>query len=183
MLVRTYVKRQRMEARLRRVDPPSPPPGVALVPWHPELLELHAEVKWLSFQNSVDATIFPNLGRLDGCHRLMESIVSHEGFLPGTTWLARIGNSYCGCIQGVKNARRTGMIQNLAVIDGCRGRGVGKALLAAALTGFRDAGLASAQLEVSAKNSRAVHLYHGAGFVVVKTFYRETQEELAEYAI
>jgi len=183
MLVRTYVKRQRMEARLRHVDPPSPPPGVLLVPWHPDLLELHAEVKWLSFQDTVDASIFPNLSRLDGCHRLMQSIVGHEGFVPGATWLASIGKSYCGCVQGVKNARRTGMIQNLAVIDGCRGRGVGKALLAAALIGFRDAGLSFAQLEVSARNYRAVRLYHSAGFVAAKTFYRETQEEVSEYAI
>src|SRR5262245_1144518 len=133
MLVRTYVKRQRMEARLRHVHPPSPPEGVILVPWHSDLLDLHAEVKWLSFQNTVDASIFPNLGRLEGCFQLMHSIAAHQGFVPEATWLARIGSSYCGCIQGVRNARKTGVIQNLAVIEGCRGRGVGKALLAAAL--------------------------------------------------
>ena len=75
------------------------------------------------------------------------------------------------------------MIQNLAVIDECRGRGIGKTLLAAALNGFRHVGLTSAQLEVSARNTSAIRLYQNAGFRAFKTFYRETKAEFTEYAI
>lgn len=184
MLVRTYVKRQRMEAPLRHLPPPAAPPdGVELVPWEEEFLEAHAEVKWLAFRQTLDAGLFPNLGRLDGCLQLMRAIASHAGFVPQATWLARGPDGFCGCIQGVRGPRRTGMIQNLGVLAGCRGRGVGKALLLAALHGFREAGLAAAQLEVSARNTRAVRLYQGAGFVVRKTLYREAKAEYSEYAI
>jgi GNAT superfamily N-acetyltransferase len=183
MLVRTYVKRLRMEAPLRQLPGPALPPGFCLVFWEADLLEAHAEVKWLSFRDTLDASIFPNLGSLDGCIRLMRTIVDHPGFVPQATILACGPEGYCGCIQGIQSAWRTGMIQNLAVIDECRGRGLGRALLAAALRGFRDAGLTAAQLEVSARNTSAIGLYEGAGFRSFKTFYRETKAEFTEYAI
>src|SRR6476620_6280314 len=82
MLLRTYVQRLRMEAPLRRVQPPVPPSGIVLRPWDPELIDAHAEVKWLAFRDTVDAAIFPNLGRLDGCIQLMRSIADHVGFVP-----------------------------------------------------------------------------------------------------
>jgi ribosomal protein S18 acetylase RimI-like enzyme len=75
------------------------------------------------------------------------------------------------------------MIQNLAVVAECRGLGVGRGLLEACLQGFRDAGLVTAQLEVSARNAPAVRLYESAGFRVRKTFYRETQADYTEYSI
>jgi ribosomal protein S18 acetylase RimI-like enzyme len=183
MLVRTYVKRLRMEAPLRHLAGPAPPRGFALVPWSEELLESHADVKWLSFRDTLDASIFPNLSSLDGCIRLMRTIAAHPGFVPEATWLAHGRFGYCGCIQGVRSAGRAGMIQNLAVIDECRGRGIGRALLAATLIGFRNVGLLSAQLEVSARNTCAVRLYENAGFRSFKTFYRETKAEFTEYAI
>jgi hypothetical protein len=183
MLVRTYVKRHLMEASLRQSEAMAMPPGILLTPWDDELLEAHAEVKWLSFRETVDAAIFPNLGCLDGCLRMMRTIASHEGFVRGATWLARGLSGYCGCIQGVRTGPRTGTIQNLAVLDDCRGRGIGRALLAAAMAGFRDAKLAYAQLEVSVRNTHALRLYQSAGFRKRKTVYREMRTECAEYAI
>ena len=76
---------------LWRLEVPKPPPGVSLIPWSADLLEAHAEVKWLSFRDTLDASIFPNLGRLNGCLQLMQTIAWHEGFVPEATWLARRG--------------------------------------------------------------------------------------------
>lgn len=183
MLVRNYVQRLRMEAPLRSPPWPEVPDGFRLVGWDPELLPAHAEVKHLAFRDTVDATIFPNLGALDGCLRLMRSIAGHEGFVPEAAWLVRGPDGYCGCIQGVRGRRRTGMIQNLAVRPECRGLGVGTALLRAALCGFRAVGLSAVQLEVCARNEPAVRLYQTAGFVTRKTLYREARAEFTEYAI
>ena len=183
MHVRTYVHRLRMEAPLRSLPTPVIPAGYDLVPWDEDLVEPHAEIKWLAFRDTVDAAIFPNLGRFDGCFQLMGAIARHAGFVPGATWLARGHDGYCGCIQGVRGGRRIGMVQNLAVLAECRGQGVGRALLEAALHGFRDAGLVLAQLEVSARNGAAVQLYQSAGFLVRKSFYRETRAEYTEYSI
>lgn len=183
MLVRNYVKRQCMEVPLRHPELPDPPRGVELIPWNSELMEAHAEVNWLSFRHSIDAAVFPNLGNFAGCIYLMEEIASHPGFLPEATWLARGPYGACGCIQGIGTPRDSGMIQNLAVVPESQGRGIGKALLTAALMGFQRAGLKTAQLEVSTRNKHALKLYHRAGFQIRKTYYREVRSELAEYAI
>ena len=116
MQVRTYVKRLRMEAPLRSPPWPDVPPGFALVPWAPDLVRPHAEIKYRSFRYTLDAAIFPNLGILDGCLQLMRTIAGHDGFVPEATWLMRGPDGPCGCIQGVGGRRRAGMIQNLAVV-------------------------------------------------------------------
>jgi ribosomal protein S18 acetylase RimI-like enzyme len=183
MLVRNYVKRLRMEVQLRSPPWPDTPDGFALVPWTPDLLHAHAEIKFRSFRRSLDAAVFPNLGILDGCVQLMRTIAGHDGFVVEATWLIRCAEGYIGCIQGVRGRRRTGMIQNLAVLPDYRGLGLGKVLLQAALCGFRAADLVAAQLEVCARNGPAVRLYHSAGFVTRKTLYREARAEYTEYAI
>jgi mycothiol synthase len=183
MFVRNYVQRLRMEAPLRSPPWPDVPDGFVLVPWQPDLVRAHAEIKYRSFRHTLDAAIFPNLGNLDGCVQLMRTIAGHDGFVPEATWLMHGPDGYCGCIQGVRGRRRTGLIQNLAVLPECRGLGVGRALLRAALCGFRAAGLSAAQLEVCARNVAAVRLYQGAGFVTRKTLYREAKAEYTEYAI
>src|SRR5262245_25574437 len=183
MLVRNYVQRLRMEAPLRTPPWPEVPDGYALVPWHPDLIRVHAEIKYRSFRDTLDAAIFPNLGIPDGCLQLMRTIAGHAGFVPEATWLARGPDGFCGCIQGVRGRSRVGMIQNLAVLAESRGLGLGKALLRACLCGFRAAGLSAAQLEVCARNEAAVQLYQAAGFVIRKTLYRETRAEYTEYAI
>jgi mycothiol synthase len=183
MLVRTYVQRLRMVAPLRHLPVPVVPLGFVLVPWGPDQVEPHAEVKWAAFRDTIDSAIFPNLGRLDGCLQLMRAIADHSGFVPAATWLARGPDGFCGCIQGIRAVRRAGMIQNLAVLPECRGLGVGRALLDTCLRGFRDAGLVSAQLEVSARNVPAVRLYESVGFQVRKSFYREARAEYTEYSI
>lgn len=184
MLLRTYVQRLRMEAPLRRfAGVACMPRDFELVAWDPDLLEAHAEVKWLCFRDTVDACIFPNLGSLDGCRRLMRTIAAHSGFVREAAWLVHGPDGYCGCIQGIRGFRRKGMIQNLGVIADYRSRGIGRALLTASLLGFRAAGVSTVQLEVCARNTHAVRLYHELGFQVRKTLYRETREEYSEYAI
>ena len=65
------------------------------------------------------------------------------------------------------------MIQNLGVLPEYRGLGLGRALLLKALHGFCRLGLMRGSLEVTARNKRAVRLYHRAGFNIKKTIYRE----------
>jgi mycothiol synthase len=183
MLVRNYVRRLRMEVPLRCPPWPDMPDGFTLIPWRPDLLHAHAEIKYRSFRHSLDAAVFPNLGILSGCLQLMRTIVDHDGFVPEATWLIRGPDGYCGCVQGVRGRRRFGMIQNLAVLPDHRGLGLGRALLRVALCGFRAAGLSHVQLEVCARNEPAVRLYQSAGFVIRKTLYREVRAEIVEYAI
>ena len=177
----TYFKRFRMEldlGRPRRLEPL--PPGYRFVPWNEALLDVHARTKFRAFRDEIDALVFPCLGSLEGCRRLMHEIRGKAGFLPTTTWLLACGSrpaelQWCGTIQGVIDRRRTGMIQNVGIVPGHRGLGLGTALIERALAGFRAAGLWAAALEVTADNPRAVRLYQRLGFRRTKTIYKTSQ--------
>ncbi len=194
----TYFKRHRMEVDLRR--PPSAlsgaagngiqraalPPGFYWVPWNDSLLDAHAEVKALSFQDELDAVVFPCLGSLTGCRDLMAAIRDRPGFCPGATWLVAasvvpdfaLGGLARGCVatvQGVVDENGAGGIQNVGVVPEARGRGIGRALLLRALAGFATAGASRAYLEVTARNAAAIHMYRGLGFRCTKTLYRAVE--------
>ena len=181
MLGLTYFKRFRMEIDLEREwAAPQAPVGYRLVPWRPDLLAAHAETKYLSFRNGIDSNVFPCLGEHDGCLRLMREISQKEGFLPAATWLIATDGfdqpeEFCGTIQGIRDRTGLGAIQNLGTTPEHRGQGLGRALMAAALSGFRAAGLCRAYLEVTAQNEGAIRLYRHLGFHKVRTVYKAVE--------
>ncbi len=85
----TYFKRFRMEIDLkgRSIAAPQLPAGYRFVPWDESLVEAHAETKFRSFRDEIDANVFPCLGERIGCSRLMGEIRQKPGFLAGATWL------------------------------------------------------------------------------------------------
>lgn len=241
----TYFKRFRMEIPLHAdlFPAPDPPRGYRFVPWHPELIPHHARAKFRSFRDEIDSHVFPCLGELTGCQRLMEDIAAKPGFVPQATWLAvcdpvqlapafryeRDGSyfdlgrntterpvaegtfepqhgyenadrsidappmdlsgqpesatkpelttkpEYCGTIQGIGDDQSCGCIQNLGVIPGHRGNGLGRSLLLKSLEGFWQAGYSIASLEVTAQNVLALDLYRKLGFRRVKTVYKAVE--------
>ncbi len=179
----TYFKRFRMEADLlipRR--PPVLPEGYRLVAWNEALLDAHARTKYRSFCDEIDAVVFPCLGDLEGCRRLMREIRRKPGFLADATWLiARVvapgQHSWCGTIQGVVDKQGTGMIQNVGVVPGHRGIGLGTLLVLQAMAGFGRAGLRKASLEVTAENTSAAQLYRRLGFRRARTVYKVVDDK------
>jgi ribosomal protein S18 acetylase RimI-like enzyme len=177
----SYFKRFRMELDLRgkRFLPLFVPTGYRLLGWDPELLAEHAAAKHQSFRDEIDAEIFSCLAEFDGCQRLMQEISLKEGFLPMATWLAVYaysgGFECCGTIQGIRATPKYGAIQNVGITPAHRGRGVGTALISAALAGFQQAGLTRAYLEVTAQNDRAVQLYKRLGFRRTKTLFKAVE--------
>ena len=176
-----YIKRFQMVLDLSAVTLPDCqlPEGFYFLEWHPAFVERHAKTKYLSFCNEIDARIFPTFRQYDSCLRLMRSIAGKSGFLPGATWLIVQGDPFhevkdCATIQGLKHNDQLGAIQNVAVLPGFRGRGLGKALVLKSLDGFRTAKLKNVTLEVTAENTPAVRLYEKLGFRTVKTVYKET---------
>ncbi len=172
-----YFKRYKMEVALADLPAaPRLPLGCELIPWHPDLLDKHAEVLASSFQNEVDATVFSSLADLPGCRGLMLAISRRRGFLPEATWLLQGPDGPWGSVQGVREAPDLGAIQNLGVVAGRRGQGFGEALLHRALLGFRAAGLERGLLEVTAQNDGAVRLYRRLGFRRVRVVYKVVPE-------
>jgi ribosomal protein S18 acetylase RimI-like enzyme len=179
----TYFKRYRMEISLKGsfFEAPHLPNAYTLIRWSDDLLEAHAEAKYQSFSFEIDANVFPCLGDREGCSRLMREITRRDGFLPQATWLLALRNpdgsfgDPCGTVQGVRDSKHYGAIQNLGIVPGHRGQGLGTALLHHSLCGFRESGLPRAYLEVTAQNSAAIRLYHRLGFRRVKTVYKAAE--------
>jgi ribosomal protein S18 acetylase RimI-like enzyme len=179
----TYFKRYRMEIDLvgRDLSSPRPPSGYYFLPWERPLMEAHAQAKYLSFREEIDANVFPCLGELAGCRRLMSEIATKEGFLPEATWLAayHCGGTgryeYCGTIQGISNRFGTGSVQNVGIAPAHRNRGLGTCLINRALQGFLRAGLSHIHLEVTADNEGAIRLYRRLGFVTLKTVFKAVE--------
>ena len=174
----TYFKRFRMDLDLavsRR--PLAIRAGYRFVPWNEALVDVHARAKFRAFRDEIDAAVFPCLGSFEGCRRLMREIRKKPGFLPHATWLIAFGRSpedlqWCGTIQGVAAPGNCGLIQNIGVVPGHRGLGLGSCLIEQALQGFRQHGLRIASLEVTADNCRAVRLYQRLGFRRMRTVYK-----------
>jgi hypothetical protein len=165
----------------RPVGAAKPPPGYVLIPWLPELLEAHAAAKFASFRDEIDSSVFPCLATYDGCLRLMQEIARKGRFVPEATWLAaRVAEDggwgeYCGTIQGMRDAAGVGAVQNIGVRPEHRGLGLGTALLAQSLWGFRQVGVRRVFLEVTAQNEGAVRLYQRLGFAKARTNYKAVE--------
>jgi ribosomal protein S18 acetylase RimI-like enzyme len=176
---RDYVKRVRMQRSLSGWLPSlSSPLGLYWQPWNDAFLDMHASVKFLSFANSIDAQLFPNLAGLTGCRLLMHAIRDSEGFCPQATWLLMNEDGAVGTIQGILEGHY-GSIQNIGVLPGFRRQGFGAMLVAKALHGFRAAGAMTVSLEVTANNPNAARLYRRLGFKSYNSYVRERPRTVA----
>lgn len=185
----SYFKRFRMDVDLTAArDAASLPAGYRLVAWNEALLDVHARTKHWCFRSEIDAIVFPCLGSLEGCRRLMREIRGKPGFLPAATWLVCWGRApedlqWCGTIQGIIDRSGLGSIQNIGIVPGHRGLGLGTCLIEQALAGFRRSGVRRASLEVTADNSSAVRLYQRLGFRRARTVYKLVDHDACEPAI
>jgi len=179
----THFKRFRMEIDLRDSFLPErrDPAGYRLISWNASLLEAHAEAKYRCFRTEIDADVFPCLGNADGCLRLMGEISRRDGFLKEATWLAQFRRprerrpEHCGTIQGVRERKGVGSIQNVGIVPGHRGRGLGTCLVLRSLGGFRRVGIDRVCLEVTAENTGAIRLYERIGFRKIRTVYKSVE--------
>ncbi len=179
----TYFKRYRMEIDLVAHPPRKKPAplGYQLLPWNDSLLDFHAQAKYMSFRDEIDAHVFPCFSELAGCRRLMRDISNKPSFMPEATWLATYQvddeseKECCGTIQGIRQSSGIGSIQNLGIVEGHRDQGLGTCLLFQSLDGYRRAGLERVSLEVTAENDAAIRLYLRHDFAIVKTVYKAVE--------
>jgi GNAT superfamily N-acetyltransferase len=179
-----YHKRFQMELDLRRWRRQALAlhADYRLRPWSDDLMRDHAEVKYHSFRDELDAVVFPCLGELESCLRLMHEIRDRDGFVPEATWLAQYVGAgrhrveSCGTIQAIRISRARANIQNIGVTPLHRGRGIGAALILTALAGLQHVGVTRVALEVTAVNDSAVRLYRRLGFRSTKTVYKAIEK-------
>lgn len=164
-------RRYQMERLSEKLPEPSIGSSIMMLPYEPGLLHDHADALALAFSDSDDRMLFPILASREGCMELMREIARRWDFVPGATWLAMSPIGPVGTIQGLRTGP-VGMIQNVGVVPQSRGKGIGKSLLASAITGYALAGIPKVQLEVSANNEGAVRLYRDMGFTQTNELFK-----------
>jgi len=170
----SFLTRYRMEIGVDHLPPvPALPENYVWVPWDARLLDLFAEVHYLSFRHTLDARIFPSFSDRAGCWHLMNEIRNKPGFLPEATWMIAGPAGCCATIEGSISDTHDGSIQNIAVLPAFRRLGLGRALVLRSLHGFARYGVLRVSLEVTAENTPAYLLYQRLGFRKIHTSYKE----------
>ena len=87
---------------------------------------------------------------------------------------------------GFQQVFDTADIENIAVEEDCRRKGIAKALFTALLDKGRENGVSRFFLEVRDSNLPAIRLYESFGFVEIavrKDYYREPREDARIYSL
>ena len=153
-----------------RHAPAVPPPGIAIVPMHPDHLDSLADLESLAFSTpwSYDA--------------LAEELQNpHAVFLVAEDVDAESAVGYLG----MHHILDVGFIANLAVHPAYRGQGIARSLLREAQEYAEAHDLARLTLEVRASNVPAIALYEGMGFTrdgIRPGFYDSPKEDAAIYS-
>ena len=153
-----------------RHAPAVPPPGIALVPMHPDHLDSLADLESLAFSTpwSYDA--------------LAEELQNPLAvFLVAEDVDAESAVGYLG----MHHILDEGFIANLAVHPAYRRQGIARSLLREAQEYAEAHDLARLTLEVRASNVPAIALYEGMGFTrdgIRPGFYDSPKEDAAIYS-
>lgn len=103
-----------------------------------------------------------------GLNKRDDSREEVERFLernPGTCFAAEEGGRIVGAVMAGNDGRR-GYIYHTAVLPGCRGRGIGRALVDAAVESLREMGISKTALVVFARNEAGNAFWEKIGFHV-----------------
>lgn len=147
--------------------PPEPPPGVRLRPYQGwEDIAAWIELDAVAFSGHWGAAPLTLADIL--------AITRRPDFDPGGLWFAEIGGKLIGQALARHSSRAQaimgtpiGRIEDVAVLPAYRGRGVGRALLLAAMNYLWGRGCRAIELTVDAENADARRLYDALGFVEV----------------
>jgi ribosomal protein S18 acetylase RimI-like enzyme len=149
------------------------PPGVALRPLRRDDLRAASEIIFRSHVGSVDAALNLTYSTPTTCRAFVDTLVVRSGCGRFDSLASSLAEGPWGPI-GVLIASRlshtNGHVCQVSVAPEAQGRGLGGALVNAALSAFHEQGLASATLSVTVDNERAHRLYELLGFRVLRAF-------------
>jgi mycothiol synthase len=136
-----------------------PPEGVSLVPWTRRRDEL--------LRRTFNACFADRTGGREIGAESWKIYYSGGNLAPAETLIARHGRKGVGLTRALVSADdpTRGEIGHIAVLESWRRRGLGGALLSAALRSFQARGLKTAFLSVAPDNTPAIAAYEKLGFV------------------
>jgi ribosomal protein S18 acetylase RimI-like enzyme len=121
----------------------------------------------------VDAALNMTYATPSTCRAFVETLVLRSGCGPFDAQASRLAVGPwgpLGVLIASRLSRSNGHVCQVSVSPEAQGRGLGAALVNVALASFREQGLASATLSVTASNERAHRLYERLGFSVQRAF-------------
>jgi ribosomal protein S18 acetylase RimI-like enzyme len=155
---------------------PEPEPlagGVRLRPLKREDIGLAARVVHQSHEGSLDAALNLTYATPGQCRSFVETLVLRAGcgrFAARASFVAEGPQGSVGVLLASHLSRANGHVCQVSVLPEAQGRGIGGALMAAALGAFREEGLEAASLSVTVGNEPAYGLYRRLGFRLRKPF-------------
>ncbi len=168
---RHYMRRDLREPLPRREAPL--PAGAALRVLRRDDLPTAAEIVYRSHAGTVDAALNLTYATPATCRAFMDTLVLRSGcgrFDPDASRLVEGASGAMGVLVASRLAAANGHVCQVSVVPEAQGRGIGAALMVAALHAFREQGLASATLSVTVSNERAHRLYELLGFRTQRLF-------------
>jgi len=151
--------------------------GAELCPWEDAYFEPMAELIVASYRGHLDSQINDHYSNTADALRFLKNIVLFPGcgvFQADCSLVAVPAGGGEGPLLGAvltsQVSRGVGHITQICVRPEWQGRGLGLRLLRAALRRLEAKGCHGASLTVTAENRRAVSLYRGMGFSVIKEF-------------
>jgi ribosomal protein S18 acetylase RimI-like enzyme len=152
---------------------PPPPPALHLRNLRKDDLGSAADIIYRSHRGSLDAAVNLTYGTLLHCRGFVDTLALRGGcgsFDSEASLVADTGTGALGVLLASRLSSRTGHVCQVSVLPGAQRRGLGTALVVAALHAFRRQGHESASLSVTVDNAPAYRLYEGLGFRLRKRF-------------
>jgi ribosomal protein S18 acetylase RimI-like enzyme len=120
-----------------------------------------------------DRRLFPEMDGVAGCQEFVDRVTLFDAvgqFNSDATVLATTNGKVVGYVLATVVGKDTAFIPDIAILDGHRGVGLGKALLTAYLRVNKLQGQRSATLSVTADNEPALNLYRRVGYQISNTY-------------
>lgn len=149
--------------------------GISIRPWEDDDFALAAEVIHRSYRGQHDSRINTQYRSESGCAELLTILTDHlwcGEFLNGVSQVAyqNANGRLVGVLIGSCIAQGAGHIGQISVHPAYQGRGLGRRMIARALSAYARRGFDLVSLAVTSANVSALHLYESCGFRTIHTF-------------
>ena len=159
---------------------PAQIPDITIRPWKEGDFSQAVRVIHRSYHGRHDSRINSQYRTEQGCAELLTILTDHiwcGDFLPLVSRVAvRPSGSIVGVLIASRVARGVGHLGQISVHPAHQGRGIGRRMIASAVSELGNRGFKLTSLAVTTANASAFHLYQTCGFETIHTFpvfYRE----------
>jgi ribosomal protein S18 acetylase RimI-like enzyme len=150
-------------------------PDIELRAWEEDDFSRAVRVIHRSHREEHDSRINSQYRTEEGCAELLSILTDSiwcGSFMRRVSQVAidRETGKQLGILIASRISSRTGHLGQISVLPRYQGLGIGRRLIGAALSAFRDLGFDSVTLAVTTANVGAVHLYRSCGFHTIHEF-------------